>query len=346
MTHTNAPTPNTPPLAAMPKDATPWAARLAALTLGTARRVGGLTLYPLVGERDGALDYHTLDDALAANVLTISEVGASGTVPELSLKNTGSRRVLIVDGEELIGAKQNRIVNTSVLVESHSALLLPVSCVEAGRWSAQSAAFHSEGTHYNARGRQRKVGEVSASLAAEGRPRADQGRVWADVDAKLSHFAVGSDTRALHAVTEKLGADMAQFADLLGTAQPREVGAVFALGREIVGVDLFDQAAAHAALLPKLVTSYALDAIEERHTAAPPPPAVAAQWLQSLQAAAGTAGAGVGLGRDIRLSGPGVSGAALVVDGTIVHLSAFRAETQAGTASGGMARASVRRGRA
>lgn len=258
-----------------------WASRLASLTLGHSRRMGGLTLYPLLGEQDGLLDYCTLDEALSEGLLTIGEIGASGTVPELELKNSGSRRVLLVDGEELIGAKQNRIVNTSVLVEAGGSLMLPVSCVEAGRWHAQSASFRSSAAHYNARGRQKKVSEVSASLADEGRPRADQGRVWADVDAKLQFLAVSSETRALSAVAEARGTDLEEFRRKLGTPEAREVGAVYALGRDIVGLDLFDQASSQAALLPKLVTSYALDAIEERPVAASPPGTVVARWIVS-----------------------------------------------------------------
>lgn len=322
---------------------TAWARRLGALSLGRTRRIGGLTLYPLLGERDGALDYQTLDAALATGLLTIGEFGASGTVPELELKNLSGRRILIVDGEELIGAKQNRIVNTSVLVEAGAKLMLPVSCVEAGRWHADTAAFRSEGTHYNARGRQKKVREVSLSLADAGQARADQGRVWADVDAKLSHFSVSSTTRSLNAVTQAIGTDLQQFVEVLGTPQGREVGAVFALGREIVGLDLFDQSASFASLLPKLITSYALDAMQERPTAVPPPPSVVSKWLNTVQSADGAASRSVGLGEDVRLSASGISGAALIVEGTVVHLSAFRAAAQAGPVSAGMARASVRR---
>jgi len=324
-------------------EAAPWAHRLAGLSIGKTRSTGGLTLYPLLGERDGMLDYRTLDDALAAGMLAIGEIGSSGMVPELELRNAGDRRVLIVDGEELIGAKQNRIVNTSVLVGAGATLMLPVSCVEAGRWRAETAAFRSEGTHYNARGRQKKVREVTVALAAEGRPRADQGRVWADVDAKLSRLSVGSETRALHAVTEAFGADLDKFVHILGTPQAQETGVVFALGSEIIGLDLFDQPATLTALLPKLVTSYALDAIEERHTAAAPPVVVVSRWLKALGSATGAASRGVGLGEDVRLSGPGLSGAALMFEGAVVHLSGFCAETQTGSVPAGMARASVRR---
>ena len=66
--------------------------------------------------------------------MQISEIGEAGSVPELTLTSTADRPVLLLDGEELIGAKQNRILNTSVLVAAGATLTLPVSCVEHGRW--------------------------------------------------------------------------------------------------------------------------------------------------------------------------------------------------------------------
>ncbi|MDP9481435.1 MAG: hypothetical protein M3R38_38195 [Actinomycetota bacterium] len=57
--------------------------------------------------------------------------------------NGGAIPVLILEGDELIGAKQNRVVNSTVLVAAQSELVLPVSCVERGRWSYHSRAFSS-----------------------------------------------------------------------------------------------------------------------------------------------------------------------------------------------------------
>ena len=321
---------------------TPWASRLAGISLGELRSHGGLTLYPLRGARDGSLDYRTLDDALRTGTVVIREINASGSVPELELENKGDRRVLLVDGEELIGAKQNRIVNTSVLVDIGVTLKLPVTCVEAGRWRAESAAFHSSGTHYNARGRQKKVDEVTASVAASGAYRADQGRVWADVGAKLSNMAVPSPTQSLNAVAQAHGSDLDTFRQKLGTPGEDEVGAIYALGPEIVGLDLFDQHKTQTALLPKLVTSYALDAIEENLTTAPPPSSAIVAWLKTLNTMTGASNPGVGLGEDVRLSASGVSGAALVFQGTVIHLSAFRSAQETSQVQSGMARASLR----
>lgn len=301
----------------------PWQARLAGLTLGTPRRRHGLCLYPLLGDDLTGTPYILLDAALASGALTIEEKGAGGSVPELHLTNKGADRVLLLDGEELIGAKQNRIVNTSVLVDVHSSLLLPVTCVEAGRWRQDTARFASGGSHYNARGRQKKVVEVSASLAWSERPAADQSRVWSDVQGKLNRMEVSSDTSALHEATRVFQDDLSAYAEHLGTAAPRQVGAAFALGRELVGLDLFDRAETLKTVLPKLVASYAIDALEERRPEAAPPASVLEEWLAALAKAAARTHRAVGLGEDVRLSAPRISGAALEVEGVALHLSAF-----------------------
>ncbi len=302
----------------------PWQARLDGVTLGKPARFGGLCLYPLLGDDLDAAPYILLDAALEAGVLTIEEKGASGTVPELLLTNRGSDKILLLDGEELVGAKQNRIINTSVLVDAHSTITLPVTCVEAGRWRQESAHFASGGSHYNARGRQKKVGEVSEALASSGRASADQSRVWSDISSKLDRLAVSSDTHALHDVTRRYQTDLNDYQTRLATPLPRQVGAAFALGRELVGVDLFDCSPTLTATLPKLVASYALDALEEGAADAPPPVSVVAAWLQALKQANATVHPAVGLGKDVRLSGPRVSGAALQFENCLLHLSAFQ----------------------
>jgi hypothetical protein len=84
--------------------------------------------------------YITLDEALPRG-LCVAETSEAGSVPELVVENPLTERVLLYDGEELVGAKQNRILNVSVLVEAMSGLTIPVSCVEQGRWRRQSVHF-------------------------------------------------------------------------------------------------------------------------------------------------------------------------------------------------------------
>ena len=47
------------------------------------------------------------------------EVSKEGDVPNLPFENHGNSKVLLVDGDELVGAKQNRIINLSILADTH-----------------------------------------------------------------------------------------------------------------------------------------------------------------------------------------------------------------------------------
>ena len=103
--------------------------------------------------------------------------------------------------------------------------------------------------------------------------------------------------------------------------------------------------------MPKLIQSYALDAIgplESRtlnvKAEAPNP----AHFIDSIKGAVQETFASVGEGQDFRLSGQSVCGAALVARDKVVHLSAFRTredQHQAGPKSASMSRPSARSAR-
>ncbi len=103
-----------------------------AIQLGEPREHRGIVITPLFPHHAPTAAYLTLDEALPLG-FRITEVSDKGAVPELGVTNPLGERVLLYDGEELVGAKQNRILNVTVLVDAESSLLIPVSCVEAGR---------------------------------------------------------------------------------------------------------------------------------------------------------------------------------------------------------------------
>ena len=116
------------------------------LKMGDAVGHLNLTLVPLTGgEGHGQLAYCLAADAIAAGVFTVTEMSQGGAVPLLTVVSEATRMVLLLDGEELVGAKQNRILNTSVLVPAKSKIIIPVSCVEQGRWRHVSPDFKSGG---------------------------------------------------------------------------------------------------------------------------------------------------------------------------------------------------------
>ena len=114
---------------------------LADLEIGNPRTVLNLTAVPLSGNPASTLDYLLIDEALETKKVIVEEVSEGGSVPELRMTNFASKCVLIVDGTELVGAKQNRIVNASFLIPPESITRIPVSCVEQGRWGYKGREF-------------------------------------------------------------------------------------------------------------------------------------------------------------------------------------------------------------
>ena len=129
--------------------------------------------------------------------LRVEELSEGGSVPELRVVNEGTLPVLILEGDELVGAKQNRVVNSSVLVAADSELILPVSCVERGRWSYRSRAFTSGPGSPHIALRRLKSRSVHDSLKRGRGHRSDQGSVWAEVDRKARLHEASSPTHAL-----------------------------------------------------------------------------------------------------------------------------------------------------
>ena len=124
----------------------------------------GVVIAPLFPLRDPRARYITLDAALARG-LTITETSEAGDVPELTVANPLAENVLLYDGAELVGAKQNRILNVTVLVAAGSTLRIPVSCTEQGRWRSVSKSFSPAPHIVNAELRRRKAAALAAVVA-------------------------------------------------------------------------------------------------------------------------------------------------------------------------------------
>ena len=191
----------------------------------------------------------------------ITEVSANGVVPELRVVNRGLKPTLIIDGEELVGAKQNRVVNLTILVAAESELIIPVSCVEAGRWRAKSSRFATAPRTQYATGRAKRMAQVSRSMAHCGDRASDQSAVWADIADKSARMHSSSSTSAMEQIFTDHAASIDAYVTGLAPVDG-QIGALFAIGDHIVGFDLFDDAGTFRKLLPKLVRSYAVDAID------------------------------------------------------------------------------------
>jgi len=164
-----------------------------------------LSLFPLHHPNPTAPgpDYLLLEDAVAQGLARVTEAGGGGSVPEIRFENDAEMPVLLLDGEELLGAKQDRVLNLTILAPPKRATLIPVSCVEPGRWRMTTPEFRVAGDVMYSRGRAARCAQVTASMRTSGTHGSDQASVWDELAAKASRLCVDSPTGAMAAMYER-----------------------------------------------------------------------------------------------------------------------------------------------
>lgn len=294
------------------------------LRIGRPVHAGALSLFPLYSAAPPS-SYLLYTDIGTAGGVHVAEVDEAGSVPDLSVTNHLAAPVLLVEGEILVGLKQNRVLTTSVLVPAKATTLIPVACVEAGRWRRSGAAVRRDDYMLSPRVRAGKNRSVQQNLRAAACPRADQGAVWAGVDETLMAHGLSSDTSAYSELHRGRGQDIGA---LVAGLRPRrgQRGIVAAVAGEVVCLDLFDRGRTLRHLWPSLVGSYAGDALLDvgRHLR-PLGRADVVAWLDGLAAAEASVHPAPGLGETVALTAEHIGATALVDAGTVVHLTAFPA---------------------
>ena len=295
----------------------------------------GIVVTPLFPRSDPVAQYITLDEALPQG-LRIREVDEAGTVPELVVENPLDSCVLLYDGEELVGAKQKRILNVSVLVEAKTSLLIPVSCVEEGRWLRVSPSF-SSGSHISHAHLRRRKAEAQAARPLE--RGVSQGVVWGELHERMVSLSVDSPTRASSDLYRSRARELKALENAF-PALPGQSGAVLGIGSDLC-VDLVSRPDAFARLWPKLRAGYLLDALERLDGTATAVEETDA-FLDSVESALTTRRASAGLGEDVRLRAERVVGSGLELDGETIQLSAFTSRDGGRESFGRIARPSRR----
>jgi len=313
---------------------------LIGVTLGKATIFRNLTMFPLQANNPWEADYDLLDEALADGSARVTEVSESGSVPELRFECHGEKPVLLLDGEELVGAKQNRILNLTILASAGKSVVIPVSCVEAGRWQSRSREFTSASRAHFAEGRAKKAESVSYRMYADGSRVADQSQVWDDISLKSERMHAYSQSQASEALYDTHRGSLDAFRSAFSSTEA-DSGAVFAINGEVVGMDLFDCPATFSKLMPKIVESYALDALDaldSRQQEAGPEDGKSTEQVEAFMDSVAKAPfmslKAIGEGEDLRLRGNNLSGGALYANGRIIHLCAFQLRNPNGRNNG------------
>jgi hypothetical protein len=249
--------------------------------------------------------------ALEISLAEITEVDEVGSVQDLKVKNRSDKYLLIYEGTLLKGAKQNRVVNATLLLPPLSSFVIPASCVEQGRWRHSSPRFESSA--YNAPQFLRKSirSSISSSRDLKGR----QAKVWDDIshysfEAKLS--SPSSDFEDIYHRSDKKQSIFPQ-----GLPLPAVTG-IFLQAAGEWSLDFVANEAAFASLLPRLLPGYEFPAMERPASLPDKPGQALADWILQGQCFSQPSAAA---GTDVRIETPQGHFSALITEGEVVSLS-------------------------
>jgi hypothetical protein len=301
---------------------------------------GNLTIFPLTLSQTTGPDYIPLATAIEVHGLIVKEISESGSVPDLHVENPSAHCVLLLDGEELRGAKQNRIVNTTLLLAPRSRTQIPVSCTESGRWHYHSEIFACPKSVMPVKARRRKTQSVSESLKCGMAYSADQGMVWDEVEDLHQKSGSQSGTRAMADALNAMR-DAMENATKAIQAGEDQCGFIAFINGEPAGLEFISRPTVYAELHTQLIQSYAAEAVTNRKLAPtddsgavgptyfpdeelPKPESLAAKtFLEQCAAIPGKPYASVGLGTDWRFLNGRIVGSGLEVEKTWIHMAYF-----------------------
>jgi hypothetical protein len=296
---------------------------LKAVELRGHQQYGSLEVFHLYWPAGDGLDYATLDEALEARSIEVTESSDGGQVSRIKIVNRSNRMVFLMAGEQLVGCKQNRVLNTSIMVPAHTEMPLPVTCVERGRWRYSSPVFSSGQSSSHHKLRAMMAMQAAKSYRRASVPGTDQASVWREVSRKMGVMGSRSSSDALQDMFHDYDRELADSIEKL--RPPAECnGAVFVIGGSIAGADLFDKPSTLRKLWAKLIRSSAIDALERPTENLPSMEQQEISiWLERVASAKQEPFPSPGVGLDVRIEGEDVIGASLAVNDHPVHMELF-----------------------
>ena len=303
---------------------------LADVEVETSQHASGLQVFGLKWLSPKSVDYMTLDEAVTARILDVAEIDERGRVSTIKVVNKSDRLVFLMAGELLVGCKQDRVINASIMAPTMSELHIPATCVEAGRWTYRSRKFSSGGSSSHGLLRMMMSRQAADHYRARGMPGSDQGAVWSEVARKMAKTRSSSPSGALQEMYRDYAIRLEEV--LAKISAPTSChGAAFVIHGQIVAADLFDKQSTLNKLWSKLIKSYAMDALDDsKDKPTVVQPEQISEWVKAAGAAKQLWFDSPGVGYDVRIEDERLIGAALVVEEQPVHLELF--QEQAGAA--------------
>ena len=202
--------------------------------------------------------YLSFSEAIAKNQVQISEVNKEGLLTKLSVSNKSSDNIIILNGELIIGTqiRQDRIVDSTVLIPGYATVLINTFCGEQYRWSPRlSNTISTSESLYFSSGRANNAADINTKLSK-------QCRIWSEISEKISDFNVKSFTNSVDQIYKKKKVNVEEIVNFFKI--PSEaVGVALGINNQLVNIDIFSNNCMLQIYLPKIIRSIALDSFKK-----------------------------------------------------------------------------------
>src|SRR5208282_2328253 len=303
-------------------------------------RSSNLTVFPVVATKSyDTAEFLTLDEGLRTGEVVVTEAGQAqglirrrpgepavihpvrgAQVNQLVLVNNSKRPLLLLAGEIVTGGKQDRVIGKDRIVPAESDPVdLSVFCVEPGRWVAANGKdeFSLEGgMHGNV---------ASPSVRASAMGAKNQQQVWDDVAKSkqamslvvtapaaaevnsTSSYARVMDNKEVQQKVDAVAEPVQRnYESVIRQLRDKNaVGVVVSVNGEIVWADIFASTQLLQKYWPKLVRSYATEAVVTRAKGGEASLKDAQKFLDDLQGRHETAETEPGVYRQSEITGDG-----------------------------------------
>jgi hypothetical protein len=269
-----------------------------------------LVIYPLQGKDHNGFSPAVMDDLLRSNQVLFRELDTP-EIDEIIFENQSEYPVLMLDGEEITGSLQNRIIAHSQIIEAKSSENIPVVCVEEERWD-EIGGFKTGNCSYP---------QLRSILVKSRHINGDvQKNIWHEITRKLTVTRTQSATSSMHDIYDNLQEEILRYVEDFDSLNHNTIGFIGTAGNRILGCDLFQNSGLYQKFERKLIRSYALDAIEHQNVRGSTPDIN--KFFNSLHPAIKRSKP-VRQKKHMIIKGRGYLGQLLMRQGKIVHLSAF-----------------------
>lgn len=208
-----------------------------------------MAIIPLKTAKNYNIDLLTLEKGIELGLVNVKECEHS-QVNTLIVENKAVTPLILIDGEEVVGGDQNRIVSETMIIAPESSMKIPVNCSEQGRWAYKKEFMHSEYiANYNTRRAKEYARRGNHSV---------QHTVWSSIHDVEADYSFASPTSALSESYDNLKKNHNEIVKSFEIVESQN-GVLVIVDGEIKGFEVFLNSDIYKQFHEKIIKSYLID---------------------------------------------------------------------------------------